>query len=181
MILVILFILYSVIKPYFGWQKYTIDNFITFEYPSDWHLQIDDYKMLSGEEYLFLISDYNGELSRQDISSSSQKYLIESNRTLKTDMVSIEEYAKPFLHKCDNYRCSMKIDHFQKSGKDIIKLSLSNENGRLSVFGGEYFLFIDNGKYLYEIRVGYVPGLGTFSDFLRQKTIDKIVGSIVIK
>ena len=170
---------YSIIKPFLNWKTYTIDNFITFSYPSDWHFQNDNFLTLSGNEQLFLISDYNGLLSRQDFSSINQVFLVDGNRELKTKVQSLDEYAAPFLHRCVDGNCLIDTLRYEKNGSSVLELSIRAI--KPSFYQGERYLFIEGEEYFYEIRVGFFDARGDFGNFLRQKTIDKIINSVTIK
>ena len=88
---------YLIVSPYSGWTSYTIDNFVSFSYPSSWHVQYENFMGLSGVETLFLISNYSGKLSTQSLSSPDEEYLIEAYKTPRTKIGSIDEYVKPLL------------------------------------------------------------------------------------
>ena len=167
---------YSVVKPYLNWKTYTIDNFISLGYPSGWHFQVDNYTVLSGEKYLFLISDFNGELSRQDFSSPEQKFLIEGNKVVNKNAKTLDEYAKPFLSFCDSTKCSLQVSKFNKSGFNVVKIKI---NGNKNTFyKGEYYYFIEGKDFVYQIHVGYEGDAWLISNPLRKLIIEKIVNSI---
>ena len=169
---------YLVVKPFMNWKTYTIDDFISFSYPSDWHFQTDNYLALSGNEELFLISDYDGELSRQDFSSVDQVFLVDGNRESKTKVKSLDEYVKPVLGFCDSTDCILSESKSMKNGFNIDKIMI--KGNKKTFYKGEHFYFIEGKDYFYEISVGFVDARGDFGNFLRQKTIDKIIDSIVI-
>lgn len=171
--------LYSAVKPYLGWKTYTIDNFISFKYPSGWHFQVENSTTLSGEEGLFLVSDFEGELSPQDASSADQKFLIQGNRISKSKMKSLEEYAKPFLSVCDDASCSLKASKIEKDGIKIEKIRV--DGNEKTFFRGEYFYYIEGKDYYYEMRVGYFGDAWLVSNPLRKLVVEKIVGSIDLK
>lgn len=168
--------LYSIVKSYLSWKTYTIDNFISFSYPSDWHFQVDDYATLSGEKYLFLVSDFNGELSRQDFSSPDQKFLIQGNRITRDSAKSLNEYVKPFLSFCDDTKCLLRESKFSKNGFNVDKIAI--EGNKNTFYKGEYFYFVEGRDYIYLVRVGYEGDAWLISNPLRKLIVEKIVNSI---
>ena len=162
-----------------NWKTYTIDDFISFSYPSDWHFQNNGQIMLSGVQNLFLISDYGGNLSTQDRSSESQKFLIEGTKISKNKEESLEEFAKPDISQCDDGSCTIKISNTKKDGHNTLKLFQSAVG--TSFYKNEYYLYVEGDESLYEIHVSFFDAREDFSNLLRQKIIDKIANSIVIK
>jgi len=171
--------LYSIIKPYLSWKTYIIDNFISFRYPSDWHFQVDNYTMLSGEKYLFLVSDFDGELSRQDFSSPDQKFLVEGDKIVKHDSSSFDEYIKPILSFCDDTRCLLRESKFRKNGFNVDKITIIGN--KKTFYKREYFYFIEGKDYIYQIRVGYNGDVWLVSNPLRKLLAEKIISSIDYK
>lgn len=135
--------------------------------------------MLSGEEYLFLISDYNGELSRQDFSSPDQKFLIEVNRVLRRDMKSFGEYVKPFLGFCGDTACLLRESKYKKAGFNIDEIAINGN--KKTFYKGEYFYFVEGEEYIYKIHVGYENDVWLISNPLRKLLIEKFINSIDFK
>lgn len=170
---------YSIIKPFLNWKTYTIDDFISFNYPTNWHFQNNGQIMLSGVQNLFLISEYNGELSTQDISSVTQKFLVEGNKISKDVEKSLEDFAKPDLGKCDDGSCIIQISKFKMADSNVLALSVNAI--KPSFYQSERYLFIEGMDSLYEIHASFFDAGEEFSNSQRQEIIDKVINSTVIK
>lgn len=176
---------YSIISPYQNWTSYTIDNFITFRYPAKWHMQQENFKELSGTEDLFLLSNYNGPLSTQSLSSPEVEYLIEAYGVSKDRVKTMDEYSSFINGRCDNNICDTRTLKLQKNGFNVLEVFLTNERGKgrfgfSPFYGGESYMFVEADKYIYMIHIGFIPGPGSFTDFFRQRLIDKIFSTIQI-
>lgn len=169
-----------IVKPYLNWKTYTIDNLISVSYPPYWHFQKDSNIELSGYEELFMFSDYNGKLSRQDSSSPSQVFTVDADRILKNKVKSLDENVAPFLKFCENEKCTEQVTRYKQNGYSVIKIVIKNNDVNV-FYRDQYVLSVEGDKYFYTLNFGFAPGPGTFSDSLRGGLLKKIVDSVVIK
>lgn len=172
-------ITFFLIKPYLSWASYTIDNFITIRYPSNWHLQKDEFTAQSGKERLFMLSDYHGELSMQDASSPSQKFLFEVSKTSKEKGASIDGEVKLFSDSCNNGDC--RIGKIEKRNNGFEEVELIFYPIKEMFFAKKYVVIAEDDKYVYTIVGGSFEGPGSLSDLLRFKILDRVVKLIEFK
>ena len=85
---------------------------------------------------------------------------------------------------CDDNSCKMQVIDSQVNNFRIKGLILTDEIGQNRAkpyFGSEIYFGVQNDKYIYELHISYVPGAVNFSNFFRQKLIDKIFSTILVK